>query len=152
MRLLINCKTAVLYCLDTKDIPLRLCMPYQYIDRYAELLFGSSDSKNTDCANAKKVAQFVCNDSFYTAVNLIHNPKDVALACVLVAAKNANVSMPFSKYYEFDTFIDRVAASTGKTVSTLEVKTFWFKLLDADIDIASVKDVVVQLASTVYTG
>lgn len=112
-------------------------MPYNYMDEYIDLLFKGDDE--SDSKKVRKSSIFFCNDSFYTVANLIHNPKDVALASILLGAKIMNVFYPGHKYYDMDKFKERVAAA-GK--NEVEQSKYWFKMLDKEIDLKKVNEII----------
>lgn len=113
-------------------------MPYQYLDEYLELLFINKDERKI----VKKTTIFVANDTFYTLANLLHNPKNVALATILVSAKISKVEFPGSENYNLDDFKDRVKE---KQRSEIDKTKYWFKMIDTEIELMNVNSIITMI-------
>jgi hypothetical protein len=116
-------------------------MPYNYLDDYIELIFrGKADP---EAKRVRKATIFVCNDTFYTISNLIYDPKNVALASILLGARIVDIQYPGSPEYDLEALRDRVKEN-GR--SEEERTKYWFKMVDPEIDLFIINDIINMMA------
>ena len=132
----------------SQDLSLDSYLPHRYLSKYWDLLFKFK--ANYSIKEVLKASKVVWNDSFYTEANLIYNPKDVALACILIAARLLTIYTPLSKYYEREKFLSKFPKEENSTENQeFSFEEKWFELLDMDINIEHVNQIA-KILKTLY--